>query len=129
MTPQEKRIEDWGNAGFHKLDPEVLKPNPPKIKWSALYKEWDADKKIHYLENLASTMNFAAAQIQQERDWFAEMCTKKEQQIESIKEANAQNNALLQSEITRMNAERQQYNKAFADLNAEVRALKNGNID
>lgn len=128
MNLHKKIIEDTEEAGFHVLDPEVLKPNPPKIKWSDLYKnEWGQDKKIKYLEKLASAMNHAAAQIQQQRDWFSDMCSKKEKQIEAYKVECEQNNALLQSEITRMNEDRQLYNKAIADLNDEMRALKNGN--
>lgn len=100
---------------------------PPKVQWGEGFKAWDADKQIAYLTKFAEAMNFAAATIQNERDVLNDLCVKKEQQIESMKEAISQNNNLLQSEITRMNADRQKTNKTIAALNSQIRDLTNGN--
>ncbi len=119
--------DDLIAAGFHRLDKHLVSNHPPKIKWGTLYQAFPDSKKITYLEKLAASMNHAAHLIQGERNQLGELCEKKEAQIQSMKTALDQNNAMIQSEITRTNAERQDYNKAIAGLNATIRELRNGN--
>jgi len=114
-------------AGFHKLDPELMVDRPPKIKWGLVYQASSDEQKITYLEKLAAAMNHAAHLIQSERDKLSVLCVKKEEQIKSLKKALDQNNDMIQSEITRMNSERQDYNKAAAEANAKIRELEVGN--
>lgn len=118
--------QDLVDAGFHRLDPELIVERPPKIQWGVLYRNSDADARLAYLEKLAAAMNHAAYLIQGERNQLGELCEKKEEQLVAMKVALDQNNTVLQQQITSMNEERQKYNAAIAKLNAKLRAFKNG---
>ena len=120
----EKQIGDFVGAGFHKLDEKILTLRPPKIQWGLIYRDWDDKKKIEYLEKLASSMNHAAALIQDERNQLNALMAKKEEQLVAMNKAIEQNNAMLQSEIGRMNAEKQEYNEAIAVLNRRIKELE-----
>ena len=74
-------------------------------------------------------MNHAAHLVQKERDDLGALCEKKEQQITSLNTALRQNNQLLQSEVTRMNEQRQGYHNEVAKLNKRIRELENGDLD
>ena len=89
-----------------------------------LYKEKSDKEKIEYLEKLASSMNHAIALIQEERNKLGELCELKEQQLVKIAEAVRTNNEMLQQEVTRMNAERQGYNREVARLNTQIREMR-----
>lgn len=120
---------DFVGKGFHRLDEKLIALRPPKILWGAQYLEWPDKRKVEYLEKLSATMNHAARLIQDERNQLNEVCAKKEKQIVSMQKALDANNEMIQGEITRMNEERQHYNKAIADLNAKVRALEHGSVN
>lgn len=113
--------DDFVGAGFQRLDATAIEQHPPKIKWGQLYRDMSMRAKIRYLERLASAMNHAAATIQNERDALGALCEKKEQQLATMARAVEQNNAMLQSEVTRMNEDRQQMLKEVARLRAELR--------
>ncbi len=115
--------DDYVAAGFHRVP---VDSNPPMINWGRLYREWTDDKKITYLEKLASSMNHAAHLIQTERNQLGDLCEKKEKQIKSLKIALDQNNSMIQGEITKMNADRQEYHKAIATLKHDLRSLEHG---
>lgn len=117
---------DFIDEGFHRLDKEIVKDHPPRISWGPIYKSKNDKDKVQYLEKLASAMNHAAFLIQNERNTLGELVEQKEEQIIVMKAALDQNNTMIQGEITKMNAERQNYNKAVADLKAKVRVLENG---
>ena len=120
----EKRLPDFVGDGFRRIDPKVMTRRPPRIKWGELYKSWKPERKIEYLEKFAASMNNAADLLQHERNELNVLCEKKEKQIEAMKVAIDQNNAMIQSEITKMNAERQEYNKAIAERNQRIRELE-----
>lgn len=113
--------------GFHRLDPALIADRPPKIKWGDKYRNWSPDQKIAYLEKGFAAMNHAAYLVSGERDQLNELCERKEAQIAAMKTALDQNNVMIQDEITKMNAERQQYNQTIAGLNAKIRALDGDN--
>ena len=118
--------EDFVGAGFEKLDPDAVElSHPPKIAWGKIYREqWTDAERLEYAEKLAGSMNHAAKKIQDERDALGELCERKEAQLVQMSRDLAMNNRLLQSEITKMNAERQGMNEAYAKLNTELRELK-----
>ena len=116
--------DDFIAAGFERLDSHLIEKRPPKIKWGMLYQKKSDAEKIMYLEKLASSMNHAAALIQNERNELCNLCELKERQLVKMAEAVQTNNAMLQHEVTRMNEQRQILNAELARLNAEVRALK-----
>jgi flagellar capping protein FliD len=115
--------DNYVGAGFHRLDKNLVPAKPPRIKWGDIYKKWPEDQKVAYLEKLASSMNHAARLIQGERDQLGRLCEQKERQIITLKKALDENNVMIQSEITRMNEDRQQFNAKIASLNKELREL------
>jgi seryl-tRNA synthetase len=120
--------EDFLGEGFHQLDDNLISKTPPRIQWGEGYKmKSDADK-ITYLEKLASTMNHAAYLIQSERNELVELCEMKEKQIESMAATLDANNEMIQQQITKMNAEKQEYFKSIATLKEKIRDYENGNI-
>ncbi len=117
-------MEDFIGAGFKRIDSNLIAANPPRIHWGDIYKRWPEDRKVQHLEKLAAAMNHAAALIQDERDQLNKLLEAKEQQIVSLKTALEQNNEMIQSQMLRMNEEKQLANDAYAKLNAEVRELR-----
>jgi len=116
--------EDFVGAGFKVLDDKLIEKRAPKIAWGKTYKSWPNDKKIDHLEKLAATMNHAAYLIQGERDELNRLCELKEGQINQMKHAIDQNNAMLQTEVTKMNEARQGYHEHIMSLTKEIKELK-----
>src|SRR3990167_10116302 len=112
--------EDLIAKGFHKLDDKLLVAKAHKITWGRIYEGSSSEEKIEYLEKLASTMNHAASLIQDERNQLNKLCELKEQQIEKMKEAMEANNNMLQSEVAKINEERQKFNDSKAGLKGEA---------
>ncbi len=117
---------DTLGEGFYKIDERFVLRRPPKIKWGLIYQKKTDLEKIQHLEKLASAMNHAAQLIQEERDNFGRLCEIKEKELIVAKQMLNQNNKILQTEITRMNEERQFYNRAIAELKRQVEELQNG---
>lgn len=115
------KMSDFVGAGFKRLDDNLLEQRPPRVKWGQLYRDMGTDAKIRYLERVASAMNHAAARIQDERNKLGELCEKKEAQLSALSKAVAQNNDMLQSEVTRMNADRQAMLAEIARLRRELK--------
>lgn len=115
---------DFIGMGFHQIDEKYVSLKPPKIAWGGKYKGWSDERKVIYLQNLASSMNHAAALVQDERDELLELIDKKERQLETMNENMRQNNEMLQQQIEKMNAEKQQYNASYAKLKKEHEELK-----
>jgi len=109
--------EDFVGKGFHKLDDNLIEKRPPMIRWGRIYQKFSNPEKINYLQKLASTMNQAAHLIQGERNQLQVLCAKKEEQIVSIKAAMEQNMATLQTQMTKINEEKQMFNQKAALFN------------
>lgn len=118
--------DDFIAVGFHQLDDRLLTRKPPKITWSKQFREQDVQVQRDYLEKLANTMNHAAALIQDERNALNKLLIKKEQQLKSMSVQVAANNAMLQSEVTKMNEQRQGFHAEVSRLSARIRELENG---
>jgi hypothetical protein len=120
---------DYVSPDFKKLEDRLVSKNPPRIKWGAKYLEWDDKRKIQYLEKLASSMNQAAFIVQGERNQLNEICELKEEQLNKMTEAVRANNMMLQQEVTKMNEQRQSYNKHVSGLNAKIREMEKHGSD
>lgn len=120
--------DEYVAAGFERLDPELIERRPPKIKWGRLYGDMSDEAKVTYLEKLAATMNHAAYLIQEERNKLGVLCDMKEKQLLKMAEAVRVNNDMLQHEVTRMNEQRQGYNREVARLNERIRELSGDTI-
>jgi hypothetical protein len=129
MSPARRSIlvdnmqEDLENAGLNKLDPKHVDLAPPRIKWGELYKNFNEAEKVEYLEKIASAMNHAAYQVQLERDELLKLCELKEKQIHQLGHDMRNNNGMIQSEIMKVNDERQAFNKHVAELNQQIKDL------
>jgi Tfp pilus tip-associated adhesin PilY1 len=123
-----KADQDFLGSGFKKLDSEIVKKNAPKINWGMKYQEQTDQKKIKYLEKLSATMNYAAFLIQEERNKLLELMEMKEAQLVSMSESLDANNEMIQQQITKMNAEKQEYHKIISGLNIKLREWENGDI-
>ena len=124
IIEKDNEKKDLIAAGFRKLDSKLIGLRPPIINWGMVYKGMPVDRKIAYLEKLSSSMNHAASLVQGERDELNRLCVLKEEQIQKLTVAMRQNSDMLQSEITKMNEQRQQFNEAIAVLNKTIKALK-----
>ncbi len=120
--------EDFVGDGFHRLDDEIVSKTPPRIQWGEGYKLMRDDQKIEYLEKLASTMNHAAYLIQGERDQLLELYDMKEKKLEAMSASLNANNDMIQQQITKMNADKQEFLKSIASLKATIREYENGDI-
>lgn len=117
--------EDFISDGFKKLDPGVLVPKPPKIRWGEKYKSWDDVVKIQYLEKFAHSMNHAAYLMQLERDKFGKLCEVKEKQLIMLSRSSVVKDETLLQQITKMNEQKEVYNKEMSSLKKQVRDLEN----
>jgi len=126
MNANGKDEPDLMVDGFHRLDGRLLVSRPPKIQWGAIYKEKSEADKIKYLEKLAASMNHAAYLVQEERNHLGQLCEKKEGQLQQMMADISANNNMLQSEVTKMNEQRQGFNQEVARLNAKIRELEGG---
>jgi len=113
--------DDLVMDGFKQLDPHLTNTKGPKIKWGDKYKSWSPERKLKYVEDLAASMNNAAAMIQEERNALGRLCEMKEKQLTEMSRQLAQNNELIQTEVTKMNEYKQNTNKEMARLNGIIR--------
>lgn len=113
--------------GFERLDNHLLDRRPPKIQWLDGFDNKEDHIKIKYLKSLASTMNNAAKLAQDERDLLVPLLVKKDEQLGVISRQMAQNNDTIQNQVTRMNEQRQGFNREVSRLNKIIRELKNDN--
>ncbi len=115
--------------GFHRLDDHLLDRKAPKLMLMSGFHAKDEQSKIRYLLNLAATMNHAAKLISQERNELSKLIILKEQQLEKMVITVEANNQMLQSEVTRMNEQKQGFHTEVRRLNAKIRELESGNIN
>jgi predicted nuclease with TOPRIM domain len=123
---KDNQQEDLVAMGFRKLDDKLIEKRPPKIKWGVIYQGFTDKEKVDYLEKLSASMNHAAYLIQGERNQIGELCKLKDQQVAKLKAAMEQNTKMLQTEITKINEERQSFNREAAKLHKKIRELNNG---
>ena len=126
MTNNAKKIAEEIEAvadGITHIDVVEL---PPKIKWGEDFLAWDDAKKIAYLTKFGEAMNHAADVIQKERDKLSKLVKVKEAQLDQMQLMIDDNNRMLQSEVTQMNAYKQQVNATVTKLNARIKELERG---
>ena len=73
-------------------------------------------------------MNYAAHLIQEERNELLELMIKKEAQLKNMADALEANNTMIQQQITKTNAEKQEYHRVIAELNTKLREWESGDI-
>ena len=115
--------------GFHRLDDHLLDRKAPKLTLMSGFHDKDQATQVRYLLNLAATMNHAAKLISEERDELVKKMVLKEQQLEEQSAAMENNLSMLQTEVTRMNEQKQGFHEEVRRLSARVRELESGNLD
>lgn len=115
--------------GFEKLDDYLLDRQAPKLSLLSGFYRKDHQTQVHYLLRLASTMNHAAKLISQERDKLVDLLVLKDKQLKILTDRMDANNVMIQSEVTRMNVQKQEYHANISELGAKIRELENGNLD
>jgi len=125
-TPRLINEPDFLVEGCEKLDEHLLDARAPRISLLPQFHERDHESQVAYLLKLASTMNHAARLISEERDRLVVLMEKKEQQLGKMAQQLRDNNAMLQGEVSRMNAKQQGYHAEVARLGARVRELERG---
>lgn len=112
--------------GFHELDEHLLDQNPPRITFEQGFYDKSDDAKLKYLVRLASTMNHASKLVSIERDELVKLLVLKDQQLEAQEESVRRNMEMLQSEVTRMNEQKQGFHAEVRRLNARIKELEDG---
>ena len=100
-----------------------MKAVAPNISWGQEYQSWPLERRLHYAERLASTMNHAADVLQQSR---AQITLIAQQQQEMLQAANQKLEAqgrLLQEEMVRADARYQEIAQQLVSAQAEVKRL------
>jgi len=115
--------------GFEKLDDHLLDRQAPKLSLLPGFYDRDHKTQVHYLLRLASTMNHAARLISEERDRLVKLLVLKDKQIKILADGLEANNVMIQSEVTRMNEQKQEYHANVSELGARIRELESGHID
>jgi len=113
--------DDLVMDGFKKLDPHLTSTKAPRIKWGDKYKSWSPERRLKYVEDLAASMNNAAAIIQEERNELGRLCEMKEKQLIKISAELTRNNEMILAEVTKMNEYKQSTNLEIARLNGIIR--------
>ena len=114
--------------GFHRLHDHLLEARAPKLRLLPGWEKRTDEQKVQYMLKLAATMNHAAKLIQDERDMLVVLMEKKEQQLKRAAAAVRQNNEVLQSEVARMNEQRQQFQQRMTELTQKIEELQNGSV-
>lgn len=117
-------VKDYVGHGFYKIDEKHVRANPPKIKWTEKFLARPLEDQFKYVEMLARSMNQAALLIQEERDELGKLCEFKEAQLEKMKVAMDNNLLMLQTEMARLNEDRQEMLKAITQKNDRIRELE-----
>ncbi len=109
---------------FKRVDPTVVDLNPKILPWGKEYRSWPDARKIEYLEKLASSMNKAADLLQQERNALNEAIKLKEEQLIRMDKSVKRNNEMIQTQVTEMNSQRQNWNAEAVRLNKRIKELE-----
>ena len=123
--------------GFKKLERiNGAKANAPKISWGHVYKDWPLRKRLKYAEDLASSMNYAADLLQQERNKALVIIQGQEKQLQAAQEGQGRQMELLNRQLSKYNESRQSLLQRIVSLEETVgqqaralRGLKDGHHD
>ena len=92
------------------------------IKFGEEYKEWPDDRKIRYLEKLASAMNEAAAEMEKERDEAFAFAKNAERQIKAASELRDAQIEITTKQLLESNSANQRNLQLIQRLQDRIRA-------
>lgn len=82
------------------------------------------EEQVNYWHKLASSYNWTAAKIQEERDEIVALCVKKEQELVQLKKAREADQKMIHRQLETANKEKQDLLNENQKLYAEIKALK-----
>jgi seryl-tRNA synthetase len=98
-----------------------MKANAPQIAWGDEYKSWPIEKRLSYAERLASSMNHAAAVLQDERDRLSDVCHAQQVKVEQAAEQYLKQGDQMHEELARADAEKQ---ILYAEIDEAKKTIK-----
>lgn len=104
------------------------KTRAPRIAWGDKYKSWPVEKRLRYAENLAATMNEAVRLKQEEYIALVAIAERQETQLIQSKKQAAQQDGVLQREITASNKRQNDLVAENRKLRAEIKRLNDGTV-
>jgi len=93
----------------------------PAIKWGSGYLKKSDAEKITYLEKLASSLNDALKMMQEDRNRLSTIAFAQEAQLRQAGVGATAQNDMLQQQITRWNADKEERLQRVQTLQAQVR--------
>ena len=121
--------EDFMAEGFYKLDENIVDLRAPRLTEPPKFAARTDGQKYLYYRKVAATMNHAAKLVSEERNNLNDLLIKKEEQLKAMIAQVNENNAMVQSEVTKMNKQKQGFHAEVSRLTARIRELESGNID
>jgi hypothetical protein len=119
MTDERDTIEIKEKLGF---DDIFAEGRVKQIKWGREFLDWPIQKREDYAKKLASAMNQAADEMQQDRDRHLEARVVAEKQREEAEQARDIAKDTLMQNIMESNAKEQELLKKLIELQARVTA-------
>lgn len=96
----------------------------PQIEFSVEFEARPAQDKIKYLKSLASSCNWAAAKIQDERDKLNKLLFDKEALVTQLHEKLEADRQMINKTLMRINGEKQKLTDENQSLYAEIKQLQ-----
>lgn len=110
-----------GDLKAIKRHPNMQSP-APKIRWGKKYDAMPIGRRLDRAEKVANAMNHAADVLQTERNKLIEVCKAQEAQLVAAKAEQTIAQELLQTEMDRHNAEKQELYQQVAVLQKDTKA-------
>ncbi len=102
----------------------AMAKNQPRIAWGVEYQAWPIEKRLHYAERLAASMNNAADVMQKERNELLELCKRQEAQLKDNSVQYHELGDLMNRELAKMDAEKQGIYVDLVKLTKEIKEAK-----
>jgi predicted nucleic acid-binding Zn-ribbon protein len=103
--------------------------NAKKITLSPEFYARPLKDQVNYLIKLASSLNHAAQQIQEERDELSKLLFQKDGQLVKYQKQLGQDRGMIQQQLVRENQKRQELLEENQRLRAEIKRLEALNAD
>lgn len=99
----------------------AMQSRAPDIRWGGEFESWGLRRQRDFAMRLASSMNHAADMLQQERNKLLELCKKQERLLESAQDGYRNQGQLMNNELGKANAEKQELYKQIVNLQAALK--------
>lgn len=101
-----------------------MRANAPKISWGGEYRAWPVERRLHYAERLASTMNHAADVLQTERNAMIEVANSQEVKLKHAAKVYAALGETMHTELANADAEKQKLYTQIVSLQRDIKEAR-----